>query len=83
MYATQTDIDSKAFSRGSTDRFARLGAANSGAQANPNRLGSGVPIRIFMLDASASQSMGSRLASNGNGQSMARRNKRPLALLKR
>ena len=30
MYETQSDIDSKAFPGGSTDRIARLSAANSG-----------------------------------------------------
>lgn len=49
MYGTQSDIDSKAFPGGSAEKFARLGAANSGATGNANKIGNGAPIRIHVL----------------------------------
>ena len=82
MYGTQTDIDSKALAGGSTDRFARLGAANSGAQANANRIGSGVPIRIYMLGRFGVAIDGQPVSVNGNGKSNGKAKQRPLALLK-
>ena len=82
MYGTQSDIDSKAFPGGSTDRFARLGAANSGAEANANRIGSGVPIRIYMLGRFSVAIDGQPVSVNGNGKSNGKAKQRPLALLK-
>ncbi len=82
MYATQTDMDSKAFPGGSMDRFARLGAANSGAQANANRIGSGMPIRIYMLGRFSVAIDGQPACVNGNGKSNGKAKQRPLALLK-
>ena len=82
MYGTQSDIDSKAFPGGSTDRFARLGPANSGAESNANRIGSGVPIRIYMLGRFSVAIDGQPVSVNGNGKSNGKAQQRPLALLK-
>ena len=82
MYGTHTDFDSKAFPEGSTDTFARLGAANSGAEANANRIGSGVPIRIYMLGRFGVAIDGQPVSINGNGKSNGKAKQRPLALLK-
>jgi DNA-binding SARP family transcriptional activator len=82
MYGTQSDIDSKAFPIRSTDRFARLGAANSGAEASANRIGSGVLIRIYMLGRFSVAIDGQPVCVNGNGKSNGKTKQRPLALLK-
>lgn len=82
MYGTQSDIDSKALLGGSTDRFARDGAANSGADGNANRIASGVPIRIHMLGRFSVAIDGQPVSGNGNGKSNGKAKQRPLALLK-
>lgn len=82
MYGTQSDIDSKAFPGGSAEKFARLGAANSGAEGNANRIGSGVPIRIYMLGRFSVAIDAQPVSVNGNGKSNGKAKQRPLALLK-
>ena len=82
MYETHSDIDSRAFPRGSTERFTRPGAASPGAQANPDRIGSGVPIRIYMLGRFSVAIAGQPVSLNGSGNSNGKTKKRPLALLK-
>ncbi len=82
MYGTQSEMDSKAFSTGSTDRFARLGAANSFGEANADRIGSDVPIRIYVLGRFSIAIDGHPVSVNGNGKSNGKAKKRPLALLK-
>ena len=82
MYETHSDIDSRAFPRGSMERFARPGAASSGAQANPDRIASGVPIRIYMLGRFSVAIAGQPVSLDGNRNSNGKTKKRPLALLK-
>lgn len=82
MYGTQSDIDSKVSPGGSTDRFARLCAANSGAKNDANRIGNGVPIRIYMLGRFSVAIDGQPVSVNGNGKSNGKAKQRPLALLK-
>jgi DNA-binding SARP family transcriptional activator len=82
MYGTQSDIDSKAFPRRSTDRFARLGAAISGAEANADYIGSSVSIRIYMLGRFSVAIDGQPVSVNRNGKSNGKAKQRPLALLK-
>ena len=82
MYGTQSDIDSKAFPGGSTDRIARIGAANSGATGDASRIGNGMPIRIFMLGRFSVAIDGQPVYVNGNGKFNGKAKQRPLALLK-
>ena len=82
MYETHSEIDSRAFPRGSMERFARPGAASPGAQANSDRFGSGVPIRIYMLGRFSVAIAGQPVSLNGNKNSNGKTKKRPLALLK-
>ena len=82
MYETHSDIDSKAFHGGSSEGFARLGMESSGAQATLDRIGSAVPIRIYMLGRFSVANAGPPVSLNGNGNSNAKTKKRPLALLK-
>jgi len=82
MYETQSEIDSKAFRGGSTERFARRGGQSSGAQATPDRIGSAVPIRIYMLGRFSVAIAGQPVSLNGSGNSNGKTKKRPLALLK-
>ena len=82
MYETHSEIDSKAFRGGSTERFARLGEPGSGAQVSPDRNGSGAPVRIYMLGRFSVAIAGQPVSLNGNGNSKGKTKKRPLALLK-
>jgi LuxR family maltose regulon positive regulatory protein len=82
MYGTQADIDSKALPGGTTDRFARDGAVDSGAEGEANRIGSGAPIRIYMLGRFNVAIDGQPVSATGNGKSNGKAKQRPLALLK-
>jgi hypothetical protein len=82
MYGTQCDIDTKAFAGGSVDAIAAHGAAYAGAEADANRIGRSVPIRIYMLGRFSVAIDGQPACVNGNGKSNGKAKQRPLALLK-